>query len=246
MTDIQIYKPQEIQNLILSVRNEQVMLDRDLASLYAVTTKVLHQAVKRNVNRFPETFRFQLSDTEKNELVTNCDRLKTLKHASTNPYVFTGQGVAMLSSILRSDTAVNVSIQIINAFVTMRKFIGANAQLFQRLDRIELKQIKQDEKFEIIFDAIEHNQITPKQGIIYNGQIFDAHLFVAKIIKSAKSSIIVIDNYIDETVLELLTKKRKSVIVKIISKTNPKKLDIQKFSEQYGEVKPPQVRTCHA
>jgi len=207
-----------------------------LASLYGVTTKVLNQAVKRNINRFPEAFRFQLSDNEKNELVTNCDRFKTLKHSSTNPYAFTEQGVAMLSAVLRSETAVNVSIQIINAFVSMRKFIGANAQLFHRLDRIELKQLEQDEKFNIVFDAIEQNQIIPKQGIIFDGQYFDAHLFISKIVKSAKTSIMIIDNYIDETVLELLTKKRKQVAITIYSKTNPQKLDLRKFSEQYGEI----------
>lgn len=236
MSDIQIYQSKEIQNLIFSIRSEQVMLDRDLAKLYDVTVKRLNEQVKRNINRFPESFRFQLSNHEKNELVANCDRFNTLKHSSTNPFAFTEQGVAMLSSVLRSETAVNVSIQIINAFVSMRKFIGTNAQLFHRLDRIELKQLEQDEKFNIVFDAIEQNQITPKQGIIFDGQYFDAHLFISKIIKSAKTSITIIDNYIDETVLELLTKKQKSVSVKIISKTNPKKLDIQKFSEQYGKV----------
>jgi len=236
MADVQIFNLNDIQNLIFNFRNEQVMLDRDLASLYGVTTKVLNQAVKRNINRFPEAFRFQLSDNEKNELVTNCDRFKTLKHSSTNPYAFTEQGVAMLSAVLRSETAVNVSIQIINAFVSMRKFIGANAQLFHRLDRIELKQLEQDEKFNIVFDAIEQNQIIPKQGIIFDGQYFDAHLFISKIVKSAKTSIMIIDNYIDETVLELLTKKRKQVAITIYSKTNPQKLDLRKFSEQYGEI----------
>ena len=236
MADVQIFNLNDIQNLIFNFRNEQVMLDRDLASLYGVTTKVLNQAVKRNINRFPEAFRFQLSDNEKNELVTNCDRFKTLKHSSTNPYAFTEQGVAMLSAVLRSETAVNVSIQIINAFVSMRKFIGANAQLFHRLDRIELKQLEQDEKFNIVFDAIEQNLIIPKQGIIFDGQYFDAHLFISKIVKSAKTSIMIIDNYIDETVLELLTKKRKQVAITIYSKTNPQKLDLRKFSEQYGEI----------
>ncbi len=237
MADIQVFNSNEIQSLISIIRDEPVMIDRDIAGLYGVTTKVLNQAVKRNINRFPDSFRFQLSNTEKDELVTNCDRFKTLKHSTATPYAFTEQGVAMLSAVLRSKTAVNVSIQIINAFVSMRKFIGTNAQLFQRLDRVELKQLEQDEKFNIVFDAIEKNQITPKQGIIFEGQYFDAHLLISKIIKSAKTSVLIIDNYIDETVLELLSKKQKKVSITIQSKTNPQKLDIEKFTKQYGKTK---------
>ena len=237
MADIQVFNSNEIQSLISIIRDEPVMIDRDIAGLYGVTTKVLNQAVKRNINRFPDSFRFQLSNTEKDELVTNCDRFKTLKHSTATPYAFTEQGVAMLSAVLRSKTAVNVSIQIINAFVSMRKFIGTNAQLFQRLDRVELKQREQDEKFNIVFDAIEKNQITPKQGIIFEGQYFDAHLLISKIIKSAKTSVLIIDNYIDETVLELLSKKQKKVSITIQSKTNPQKLDIEKFTKQYGKIK---------
>ena len=237
MADIQVFNSNEIQSLISIIRDEPVMIDRDIAGLYGVTTKVLNQAVKRNINRFPDSFRFQLSNTEKDELVTNCDRFKTLKHSTATPYAFTEQGVAMLSAVLRSKTAVNVSIQIINAFVSMRKFIGTNAQLFQRLDRVELKQLEQDEKFNIVFDAIEKNQITPKQGIIFEGQYFDAHLLISKIIKSAKTSVLIIDNYIDETVLELLSKKQKKVSITIKSKTNPQKLDIEKFTKQYGKIK---------
>jgi hypothetical protein len=124
----------EIQNQIFTIRGVQVMVDRDLAEMYKV--KALNQAVKRNTERFPGTFYFQLSDIETNELVTNCDRFKLLKHSSVNPYVFTEQGVSMLSAVLRSDTAVQVSIAIINAFVEMRKFISYNASVFQRLDNL--------------------------------------------------------------------------------------------------------------
>lgn len=111
-----------IQNMIYTFRDRQVMIDRDLAYLYNVETKVLNQAVKRNISRFPESFRFQLSDEEKDELVTNCDRFKTLKHSSSNPYAFTEQGIAMLSAVLKSDVAVEVSINIMNSFVALRKF----------------------------------------------------------------------------------------------------------------------------
>ncbi len=187
-----------IKNMIFTYRNLQVMVDRDLAQLYGVTTKVLNQAVKRNIERFPDEFRFRLTDTEKNELVTNCDRFARLKHSSVNPYVFTEQGVAMLSAVLRSDTAVKVSIQIIKAFVEMKKFISTNAAIFQRLENVELKQIKTDKKIDKIFKALENKNIKPKQGIFYEGQIFDAYEFVSNLIKSAKKTITLLDNYIDD------------------------------------------------
>ena len=129
-----------IENLIMDIRGCQVMLDRDLANLYGVDTKVLNQAVKRNIERFPAHFRFQLTDLEKNKLVTICDRLQILKHSNVNPFVFTEQGVAMLSTVLRSKTAVSVSIQIMDAFTAMRHFIASNAQIFQRLDVMEQNQ----------------------------------------------------------------------------------------------------------
>jgi hypothetical protein len=130
------FELKEIQNQIFTIRGIQVMVDRDLADLYEVKVKALNQAVKRNTERFPLIFIFSLSDSETNELVTNCDRFKLLKHSSVNPYVFTEQGVSMLSAVLRSDTAVQVSIAIMNAFVEMRKFISNNASVFQRLDNI--------------------------------------------------------------------------------------------------------------
>ena len=131
----------EIENRIFTVRGIQVMIDKDLADLYQVNTKVLNQAVRRNINRFPESFRFQLTKIEKIELVTNCDRLESLKHSSTTPYAFTEQGVAMISSVLKSEVAVDISIQIMQAFVAMRKFLTNHASVFQRLDQLELKQL---------------------------------------------------------------------------------------------------------
>jgi hypothetical protein len=126
----------KVQNQIFTIRGIQVMVDRDLAELYNVPVKRLNEQVKRNNNRFPDEFMFQLNDYEKFELVANCDRFKLLKHSSVNPYVFTEQGVSMLSAVLRSDTAVQVSIAIMNAFVEMRKFISSNASVFQRLDNL--------------------------------------------------------------------------------------------------------------
>ena len=234
-----------IQNLIFTIRGVQVMIDRDLADMYKVETKVLNQAVKRNLNRFPELFRFQLNDTEKKELVANCDRFKNLRSQSVTsrthggrrylPYAFTEQGVAMLSSVLRSDTAVKVSIQIMQAFVEMKKFISVNAGVFQRLEKVEQKQIETDQKFEQIFKALEDKSIKPKQGIFYDGQVFDAYLFIADLIKSAKNSILLIDNYIDESVLQLFTKRKKNVEVNIYTKNFSKilKQDLEKHNSQY-------------
>ncbi len=177
---------ENIKNMIFTYRGLQVMIDKDLAELYNVKTKVLNQTVKRNIERFPNDFRFQLLDSEKKELVTNCDRFTKLKHSSVNPYVFTEQGVAMLSAILRSEIAVKISIQIIKAFVEMKKIISANAILLQRIEKIEIKQFLTDEKINKIFNVIQNNELKPKQGIFFDGQIFDAYKFITKLIKEAK------------------------------------------------------------
>jgi len=155
----------QIEKRIFTFRGIQIMVDRDLAEIYQVETKVLNQAVKRNLERFPEYFRFQLSDKEKFELVTNCDRFKILKHSSNNPYVFTEQGVAMLSAVLRSDIAVKVSIQIINAFIEMRKIIANHNRILQRVEGIERKQLETDQKFEQVFNALENKNTIPTQGV---------------------------------------------------------------------------------
>jgi len=177
--EIMILETQKIQNRIITIRDEQIMIDRDLALLYGVETKVLNQAVKRNIDRFPNSFRFQLNDFEKNELVTNCDRFNNLKHSISNPYAFTEQGVAMLSAVLRSKTAVQVSVQIMDAFVKMRRFISSNAAIFTRIDSVEKNLLEykteSDNKFNKIFEAIEEREIKPKQGIFFEGQIFDAY-----------------------------------------------------------------------
>ena len=177
MSDIQILEPDHILNLIYTIRGAQVMLDSDLANLYGVETRILNQAVNRNNDRFPEEFRFQLTKKEfgliKLQPPTSSNRVLMSQIVISkekrggrqkSPYVFTEQGVAMLSSVLRSDTAVKVSILIMNTFVNMRKFIGTHAQLFERMDRVELKQLEQDGKFDKVFDAIEQREITPKTG----------------------------------------------------------------------------------
>ena len=237
----------DIKNRIYTIRNLQVMLDKDLAELYHVKTKALNQAVKRNITRFPENFMFKITDVEKNELVTKCDHLKQLKFSSNTPYVFTEQGVAMLSGILKSDAAVRISIQIMNAFVAMRKFIASNAQIFQRLDTVEKKQFKYDEKLEKIFDAIETNDIKPKKGIFFDGQIFDSYRFVSDIIRSARESIILIDNYIDDSVLTLFNKRKKDVIATIFTKeiSEQLSLDLKKYNSQYNPITIKKLKYFH-
>ena len=214
------------------------MLDRDLAEMYGVEVKRLNEQVKRNFERFPSEFRIQLDDEEKNELVANCDRFEKLKHSSVNPYVFTEQGVSMLSAVLRSETAINVSIRIINAFLEMRNFISTNAGRFQRLGKVEQKQIEADSKFEQIFKALEDKSIKPKQDIFFNEQIFDAYIFLADLIKSAKKSLLLIDNYIDESVLQLFTKRKKNVEVTIYTKHFSKilKQDLEKHNAQHPKI----------
>ena len=248
---ILVYDSASLQQKIFTIRGEQVMVDRDLAELYQVLTKRLNEQVKRNIERFPEIFRFQLSDYEKHELVANCDRFENLKHSSVNPYVFTEQGVAMLSGVLKSETAVKMSIQIISAFVAMRKFIINNAQLFQRIDTVEKRQLKHemetDEKFEKVFNELQSSQLEPKQGIFFDGQICDAHKFVSGLIRKAEKSILLIDNYIDDTVLDLFTKRKKNVAVTILTKKITKELalDLNKFNAQYPVIEIKEFSDSH-
>ena len=224
-----------IRDKIFILRGLQVMVDRDLAELYQVSTKRLNEQVKRNLERFPNDFMFKLTDKEKEELVAKCDHLNPLVYSYQNPYVFTEQGVAMLSAVLRSETAVKVSIQIIKSFVSMRKFIATNAQIFQRLDRVEIKQIESDKRFNKIFNALETHK--PKQGVFFDGQIFDAYELISKLIKDAKKSIMLVDNYVDESVLTLFTKRKKGVNLTIFTKeiTEQMKLDVKKHNSQYSK-----------
>ncbi len=248
-----------IENRIFTFQEQQVMIDRDLAELYQIETKVLNQAVKRNISRFPDSFRFQLNENDLSELVTSCDRFGHLgsqnvtsnsrsqnvtlnnklgKNIKYRPYAFTEQGVAMLSAVLRSDVAVQVSIQIINAFIAMRKQLSSNQLLIKRVDRVELKQLETDQKFEQIFSALESKNPIPAQGIFFDGQVFDAHHFVSDLIRKAEKSIILLDNYIDDSVLTILAKRREGVKCTICTKSMSKqlKLDLDKFNSQYPPI----------
>jgi len=232
---------EDIQNKIYTIRDMQVMVDRDLAELYQVETKRLNEQVKRNIQRFPIRFRFQLNIDEKNELVANCDRFKTLKHSTSLPFVFTEQGVSMLSAVLKSDVAVDVSIKIIDSFISMRKFISNNTNLFYEVQELKKQQltyeIESDEKFNTLFSALEDKSLQPKQGIFYNGQVFDAYSFVSDLIRDAKVSITLIDNYIDDTTLTLFSKNQ-DIDVTIHTQTISKqlKLDLEKYNSQYKNI----------
>ena len=229
----------EIKNLIYSIRGKQVMLDSDLASLYQVETKNLNKAVKRNIERFPVSFCFQLTEEEVENLRFQFGT-SSLSYGGRRylPYVFTEQGVAMASAILRSDIAVKVSVEIMEAFVEMRRILISNASLFHRLDKIELKQLEADQKFEEIFKALESDKLHSEKGIFYDGQIFDAYTFISDIIRSAKISIILIDNYVDDTVLTLLGKRGQSVTATIYTKniSNQLQLDLQRYNSQYPSI----------
>ncbi|PKP33549.1 MAG: DNA-binding protein [Bacteroidetes bacterium HGW-Bacteroidetes-16] len=266
-----------VNSLIYTVRGIQVMLDSDLAKLFGVETKVFNQAVKRNSNRFPNDFRFQLSDDEydvirNNSSDNNTDALRsqfvTLKNDAENkdddnegirtqivtiedkrgkhrkylPYAFTEQGVAMLTGVIRSAVAIEMSIKIMTAFVEMRRYISSNALLLGRIDTIETRQLidkkASDENFEKIFNALEEKRETPKEKIFYDGQIYEAYSFIIELIEKAKTDIVLIDNYLDKIVLDMLSKKQNNVKVRLI--TNPKtkllKTDIQKFNQQYPQL----------
>ena len=229
----------EIRNLIYSINGKQVMLDSNLASLYQVETKNLNKAVKRNIERFPASFCFQLNEEEAENLRFQIGT-SSLSYGGRRylPYVFTEQGVAMASAILRSHIAVKVSVEIMEAFVEMRKILISNASLFHRLDKIELKQLEADQKFEEIFKAMESDKIHSEKGIFYNGQVFDAYAFVSDIIRTAKNSIILLDNYVDDTVLTLLGKRSDDVTATIYTKniSNQLRLDVQRYNSQYPRI----------
>lgn len=251
----------DIQDLIYVIRGQQVMLDRDLATLYGVETKVLNQAVKRNIERFPERYRFRLNESEKDELVTNCDRFLNVKHSSAYPFAFTEQGVAMLSTVLRSKTAIEISIRIMDVFVAMRHFLANNASVFQRLETIEHHQLEMqlsqqemqqhqqatDKRLDEVFRRLDEGSSKPQQGIFYDGQIYDAYTFVADLVKSAKHRIILIDNYIDETVLTLLDKRASEVQATIYTQqiSRQLQLDIDRHNAQYPPIEVSLFRLSH-
>ena len=235
-----------IRDNIYTIRNIQVMIDRDLAKMYGVETRRLNEQVKRNIDRFPAEFMFQLTKEEmnnwKSQIATSNKEIMGLRKP---PLAFTEQGVSMLSAILRSKIAIDVSIKIINAFVSMRKFILYNENVFQRINNLEQKQIaidiqqgKTDNKVNEILNALENKSATINEGIYYDGQIFDAYSFISKLIKTANKSIVLIDAYVDETTLLILSKRNKNVKAEIFTAkiTKQFQLDIEKYNTQYPEI----------
>ncbi len=237
---------------IFQLRDQQVMLDSDLAVLYGVETRVFNQAVKRNAKRFPAEFRFQIKEEElvnlRSQIVTSSETHGGRRYL---PYAFTEQGVAMLSAVLRSETAIQTSIHIINAFVGMRRLLIANGGLIQRMDSLENRQvaqeIKTDERFEKVFKALESGNDAPTQGIFFNGQIFDAYVFINDLLRRAKTSIVLIDNYVDDSVLVQLAKRRTGVSASIYTKHISKQLalDLEKHNQQYSPITIQPFKAAH-
>ena len=242
----------DIKPMIRVIRGQQVMIDRDLALLYGTETRVLNQAVKRNIERFPNDFMFQLSK-EDVEILKSQNVTSSWGGDRKLPYAFTEQGIAMLSSVLKSQTAVDVNIRIMRAFVSMRRFIATNAQLFQRLETIEYHQLEMkqhqevtDKRIDEVFKRLDAN-IPPIQGIFYDGQVFDAYRFVSDLMRKAKRSIVLIDNYVDDTVLTLLDKRGNGVTATIYTQriSNQFRLDVDRHNTQYPPIEIKQFNKAH-
>ena len=242
--EIIILNENDLKNKIYTIRGVQVMLDSDLAEIYGVETKRLNEQVKRNIERFPEEFMFQLSAEEfevlRSQIATS--KKETRGGRQYLPFVFTEQGVAMLSAVLKSEKAIKASIQIMKAFVSMRRFLLNNAQIFSEIDSIkkhliesDLHHKENDKRIDELFTLMDKYKIEEKQGIFFQGQIFDAYAKFESFIQSAKKEIVLIDGYVDLTVLERLAKKQKGVNVLLYtdSKTKITNLDVQKFNAQY-------------
>ena len=256
-----------VEKMIQVIRGKQVLLDRDLATLYGVETKVLNQAVKRNIERFPERNCFQLTTLEftnwKSQSVTSNINTKdenlksqivTSSWGGTRkmPFAFTEQGVAMLASVLRSETAVRVSLQIMDAFVAMRHFMMQNGGFINRLANMESKEIEQDarlldhdHKIDAIFEAMDHNELQSK-GLYYNNQEFDAYVFVCGLIRQAKKKIVLVDRYVDEKTLAMMLKREKGVSVTIYTYDKSKvfEVDLATYNAQYADC-PIKILPCY-
>ena len=261
--EVSVNPLESIENLILNIRGKQVMLDRDLARLYGVETKRLNEAVKRNIERFPEDFMFQLNKEEfenwKSQIVTsnwmsqNATSNSVIMGARKLPYAFTENGIAMLSGLLNSQIAIRVNIQIMRAFVAMRHYISSNQQIINRFENIEHHQLlmierqdKTDTQIEQIFKTLANYKL-PTEGVFHNGQIFDAYKFATDLIKSAKKSLVLIDNYVDESVLLMLSKRNQGVTAKIYTSqiTKQLRLDLQKHNSQYPHINIVRHTTSH-
>lgn len=242
----------DIQPMIKVIRGQQVMLDSDLSALYGVETRRLNEQVKRNKERFPDDFMFQLRKEELDNLMSQ-NATSSWGGTRKLPYAFTEQGIAMLSSVLKSQTAVEVNIRIMRAFIAMRRFIATNAQLFQRLETIEYHQLEMkqhqevtDRRIDEVFKRLDAD-IPPMQGIFFDWQVFDAYRFVSDLIRKAKQSIVLIDNYVDDTVLTLLDKRSEGVSATIYTQrvSSQFQLDVDRHNSQYPLIEIKRFNKAH-
>ena len=244
----------KIESLIRVIRGQQVMLDSDLAMLYGVETRTLNQAVKRNIKRFPEDFMFQLTKEEANHsrsqiVILNNDELSSRSQIATLntqrgqnikylPYAFTRNGIAMLSSVLRSDTAVEVNIRIMRAFTMIPQLVNHNTQIIERIFNIEQHQQETDKTIKVILDRIE--DVSPKllpEQVFPTGCVWDAWTFISDLVRSARQRIVLIDNYVDDRVLSMFTKRKDGVSATIYTRHNDQFLtDLKKHNAQYPEI----------
>lgn len=232
------FSQSDIEKMIFTIRGVQVMIDRDLANVYQVTTSQLNQQVKRNIARFPANFRFQLTEAERDEVVTNCDNLRSLKFNPTLPYAFTEPGIAQLSSVLHSQQAIETSVKIMSAFVAMRHFMIQNAGILMRVANLEHHQIETDKKIDLILDKMEENspKILPEY-VFKTGCVWDAWSYISELVRSAKRRIELIDNFVDDRVLAMLDKRAEGVSATIHSRYNEQFLiDLKKHNEQYPAI----------
>ncbi len=241
-----------VEKMILVIRGKQVLLDRDLATLYGVETKRINEQVKRNIERFPEDFCFQLNRDEiefvKSQIATS--RMEGFFSGQKgggrkNPYVFTEQGVAMLSSVLKSESAIRVNIAIMRAFVQLRHIMTGNGGLINRLSNVEAKVLDHDHKIDALFEAMDRNELQSK-GLFYNNQEFDAYVFVCGLIRQAKKRIVLVDRYVSENVLAMMLKREKGVSATIYTDVQSKvhKVDLEKYNAQYPDC-PLNVLPCY-
>ena len=237
-----------IRSHIYTVRGVQVMLAHDLADLYQVTTGVFNQAVKRNAERFPENFRFQLTKEEFSEVITNCDNPDRLRFSPALPYAFTEQGIAMLSGVLKSDVAVQTSIRLMNTFVAMRRALSSLAPILVRIDAAEKRQIadqlrndanqsRNEERFRLIFDAMGEKKFPP-QKVFFDGEFYDAFVQMKRLVRMAKKELVVIDPYFDDSCLPLVAQKRSGVRVSVVvcerGRQRLHDVDVAQFNKQYA------------
>ena len=229
-----------IKRRIFTIRGKQVMLDSDLAEYFGATTGNLNRAMKRNIKRFPDNFCFQLTKTDYYEILrcqTGILELEQGKYSKYLPYVYTEQGIAMLTSVLHTERAIAASISIMEAFVEMRRFIANNAALFERISKVELKQLEADKKFDRLFEYVNTHTET-NQKLFFDGQIYDAFSLLIELIQKAAQEIILIDGYVDVSTLNLLAKKQSGVAVTIYTfkKTKLTAQDVAAFNSQYPQL----------